>query len=29
MARNSKASSFVVRPRYFQRFGLILWKAPK
>jgi ubiquinone/menaquinone biosynthesis C-methylase UbiE len=29
MARNSKASSFVVQPLYFQRFGLILWKAPK
>ena len=29
MARNSKASSFIVRPHYFQRFGLILWKAPK
>lgn len=29
MARNSKASSFLVRRRYFQRFGLILWKAPK
>lgn len=29
MARNSKASSFVVRPNHFQRFGLILWKAPK
>lgn len=29
MARNSKASSFLVQPHYFQRFGLILWKGPK
>ena len=29
MAQTSKASSFLVQPRYFQRFGLILWKAPK
>ena len=29
MAKASKASSFLVEPHYFQRFGLILWKAPK
>jgi len=29
MARNSKASFSLVQPHYFQRFGLILWKAPK
>lgn len=29
MAQNSKASSFLLQPHYFQRFGLILWKAPK
>lgn len=29
MAKDSKASSFLVEPHYFQRFGLILWKAPK
>lgn len=29
MAKESKASSFLVEPHYFQRFGLILWKVPK
>ena len=29
MAKASQASSFFVEPHYFQRFGLILWKAPK
>ena len=29
MAQKSKASSFLIRPHYFQRFGLILWKAAK
>lgn len=29
MARDSNASSFLVQLHYFQRFGLILWKAPE
>jgi hypothetical protein len=29
LAQRSKASSFMIQPHYFQRFGLILWKAPR